>query len=80
MLQRDRAALARILDDVDPPYQSILFRDPDGRVGVGEIGRPPPWRQRDDVHRDAVDRIGPHVPGGVALARVITWPGVVLGV
>jgi len=31
MLQGDRAVLARILDDVDPPYQSILFRDPDRR-------------------------------------------------
>jgi hypothetical protein len=32
MLQRNRPTLPRILDNLDPPDQSILLRDPDRRV------------------------------------------------
>src|SRR6266508_1820430 len=68
-LQGNRPPLARVLDDVDPPYQSVLPRNPHRRLRVGEIL--PARRERDDVDCGAADGIGAHVAGAVALPRML---------
>src|SRR6267143_4009060 len=69
MLERNRPVLARILDDLDPPHQAILLRNPHRRRFVRQILHA--RGQRDYIHRSIRQRIGAHVARAVPLARML---------